>query len=154
MLTLGAQSVPLAYLGHGVFEGAVGPMAKGNYPVKVRLDGREALFTRTYDITSLSFNYEFASIPPQVRGQPFTVTITVTARGLVAGEPIPSRTAVLTVFSGSRAAFTAQLGPFTPGKLQQNIVVDQTGDDFVALLEDSEDEKAFSNAFPVAPPMQ
>lgn len=159
VLKIGSRSVPLAYLGQGLFEGTVTPMGVGTYPVGVSLDGREATYEKSYVITaipttSVRFGYEFESIPPQVRGRSFVVTITATVRGQPPGEPTPSRTATLTVFTGGRDVFTSQLGPYTPGKLQQYVVINEVGDDFVALLTDSEGVRAYSNAFPVSDPPQ
>jgi hypothetical protein len=166
-LVIGPHTLPLTYLGHGLFEGTVEPLEVGNYIVGVNMgDGREATFATPYTVTPVEpqtnpdpdpdpeqrwATYDFSRIDPQVQGQPFIVTITVTVHGQVEGELPFQGTATLSVFSGGKTAFSVPLGPFTAGKLQQQVTIDQSGDDFVAKIEDPQGEQAFSNAFPVAP---
>jgi hypothetical protein len=156
-MVIGPRTVPLSYLGHGLFEGTVEPLAAGSYTVGVSLgDGREATFATPYQVTAVESvaraTYDFTRIDPQVQGQPFIVTITVNVHGQVQGEPPYEGTATLSIYSGGKTAFSVQLGPFTAGKIQQEVIIDQSGDDFVAQIEDAQGEQAFSNAFPVAPP--
>jgi hypothetical protein len=153
-MEIGPRAIPLTYLGHGLFEGYVEPLVAGSYPVGVTLgDGREATFATPYQVTSVArASYEFARVDPQVQGQPFTVTITVSVHGQVTGEPPFEGSATLTVYSGGKIAFRAEVGPFTAGKTEHQVTIDQSGDDFVALIKDAEGEQAYSNAFPVAPP--
>ncbi|WNG17376.1 hypothetical protein [Cystobacter fuscus] len=159
-LVIGPHSLPLNYLGHGLLEGTVEPLAVGNYIVGVNLgDGREATFATPYVVTPVEepkppeprATYEFARIDPQIQGRPFLVTITVTVHDQVAGAPPFQGTAELSVYTKGSSVFSVQLGPFTAGKLQQEIIIDQSGDDFVAKIEDATEEQAFSNAFPVDP---
>ncbi|ATB39727.1 hypothetical protein CYFUS_005175 [Cystobacter fuscus] len=158
-LVMGSRTLPLTYLGHGLFEGTVEPLAVGQYTVGVNLgDGREATFATPYVVTAVQpelpvarATYDFTRIEPQVQGRPFLVTITVNVRGQVEGAPPYEGTAVLAVYSGGKSAFEVQLGPFGAGKIQQEVIIDQSGDDFVAKIEDALGEQAFSNAFPVAP---
>ncbi|MET0402243.1 MAG: hypothetical protein ABW123_07550 [Cystobacter sp.] len=153
-LEIGPRSVALTYLGHGQLEGYVEPLVPGPYEMRVRLgDGREATFAAPYQVTSVvRVTYEFTSIAPQVQGQPFTVGITVNVQGQVAGEAPYEGFAMLSIYSGGRLAFQKQIGPFSTGTMQQEVIIDQAGDDFVALLEDDDGGQAFSNAFPVDPP--
>jgi hypothetical protein len=153
-LEIGPRSVPLTYKGHGGFEGYVEPLVPGPYAMRVLLgDGREATFATPYQVTSVArATYEFTRIDPQTQGQPFSVGITVNVSGQVAGEAPYAGYATLSVYSGGKLAFEQKLGPFSTGTMHQEVIIGQTGDDFVALLEDDDGGQAFSNAFPVDPP--
>lgn len=159
-MVIGPRTILLTYLGHGLFEGYVEPLVAGNYTVGVNLgDGREATFATPYVVTPEPppgppkpwATYEFARIDPQVEGQPFTVTITVTVHGQVAGEPPYQGSATLSVYTGGEEIFRIAVDHVTAGKIPIEVTINQSGDDFVAKIEDAEEEQAFSNAFPVAP---
>jgi hypothetical protein len=163
-MVIGPHTIPLAYLGHGLFEGTVEPLVAGNYIVEVNLgDGREATFATPYVVTpepppdpppdppKTWASYEFESVGSQVQGRPFTVTINVTVHGQVAGEPPYQGRATLTVHIGGEEIFRAAVDPVRAGKIPIEVIINRSGDDFVAKIEDAEEEQAFSNSFPVAP---
>ncbi|HEX8537312.1 MAG TPA: hypothetical protein VF664_07590, partial [Cystobacter sp.] len=159
-MVIGPRTIPLTYLGHGLFEGYVEPLVVGNYIVGVNLgDGREATFATPYVVTPQPpsdppkpwASYEFARIGPQVEGQPFTVIITVTVHGQVEGQPPYQGSATLSVYTGGEEIFRVAVASVTAGQIQQEVIINRSGDDFVAKIEDAEEEQAFSNAFPVAP---
>ncbi|MFY0576843.1 hypothetical protein ACN28S_23175 [Cystobacter fuscus] len=56
----------------------------------------------------------------------------------------------MTVYTGGEEIFRA-LVPVKAGKIPIEVIIDRSGDDFVAKIEDAKEEQAFSNAFPVAP---
>ncbi|EPX56645.1 hypothetical protein D187_007987 [Cystobacter fuscus DSM 2262] len=159
-MVIGPRTIPLTYLGHGLFEGYVEPLAPSNYIVGVNLgDGREATFATPYVVTAVEepelpvarATYDFARIDPQVQGRPFTVTITVNVHGQVEGAPPYQGAATLTVHTGGEEIFRASVEPVTAGKIPIEVIINRSGDDFVAKIEDATGEQAFSNAFPVAP---
>ena len=155
-LEIDSFSAPLTYLGHGLFETMVEPLVPGFYAVKVDLgDGRAATSEIPYEMRSVAkAKYDFASVGPQVQGQPFTLALTVHVEGRVPGEGPFQGSATLTIYTQSQPVFITQLGPFLEGTIYQPVTLDRSGDDFVAYVKDATGEFAFSNSFPVAPPTQ
>ncbi len=159
-MVIGPHIIPLTYLGHGLFEGDVKPLTAGNYFVGVKLgDGREATFAMPYVVTEVEepelpvarATYDFEEIAPQVQGQPFTVTIIVTVHGQVEDAPPYQGAATLTVHTGGEEIFRASVEPVTAGRLPIEVIINRSGDDFVAKIEDATGEQAYSKQFPVAP---
>lgn len=155
VLVIGEQAVvPLhTYLGHGQFQGTVGPgLGVGRHEIRVKLgDGREAALPEAYEVRAPGepepvTGYWFDTIQDQTVNDPFTVTIHAE------GDNAPrfdGKVLVKLYRDGVPTGFSVQTRRFSQGQGRQELTIDAPGDNYLVVVQDAENKTATSNAFRV-----
>ncbi|AKJ03699.1 hypothetical protein ATI61_11950 [Archangium gephyra] len=147
VLELGPQVVPLdTYLGHGQFQGRVGPgLQVGRYAVRVKMgDGREATLPDAYEVKP-SVGFWIESIGDQYVNEPFTITLHAAGPDADGFEGMVR----VSLYKGGASTHTYQSNPFSAGICQQEITIDTPGNNYLIVVEDDQNNSATSNAFRV-----
>ncbi|PTL80976.1 hypothetical protein [Vitiosangium sp. GDMCC 1.1324] len=152
-LEIGTQKVALdTYLGHGQFQGTVGPgLDVGRYDIRVTLgDGREATLSDAYEvkpwIDQPVRGYWLEPIKDQNQNQPFTVTIHAAGTN---AEQFEGSVTVSVYDNGSTKISSIRSGSFSGGIRQEELTIDATGNNFLVVVQDDEGNGATSNSFKV-----
>jgi|GEM_PF-2598864 len=156
VLELGPQTaIPLdTYLGHGQFQGTVGPgVAVGVHEIRVKLgDGREATFSDTYEVRDPKeqlapiTGYWFAPIPDQNVNEPFTVVIHAEGPH---SERFNGKATVLLYAEGVPTGVSFQTGRFSRGVLHQELTITAPGSNYNVYVQDAQNHSATSKSFQV-----
>jgi hypothetical protein len=141
------------YLGHGQFQGTVGPgLAVGLHEIRVKLgDGREASFPDAYEVRDPNeapapvAGYWFDSIPDQYVNEPFTVVIH--AEGTHA-ERFNGKVTVLIYQEGVPTGFSVQTSRFSRGVVRHDLSIPAPGN-YLVVVQDAQNRSATSNSFQV-----
>jgi hypothetical protein len=155
VLVIGKQTVvPLdTYLGHGQFQGNVGPgLGVGLHDIRVKLgDGREATLPEAYEVRPPGepepvAGYWFDTIQDQTVNERFTVTIHAE------GDNAPrfdGKVLVKLYRDGVPTGFSVQTRRFSQGHGFQELTIDTPGDNYLVVVQDAQNKTATSNAFGV-----
>jgi len=149
VLEIGSQTVPLdTYLGHGQFQGQVGPgLAVGRYEIRVKLEeGREATLPDAYEVKP-SVGFWIGTIGDQYLNEPFTITLHAAGSDAEHFEG----TVQVSLYDSNldTTLFSLPSGPFAAGLCQQEIKIDTPGDNYLIVLKDDQNNGATSNKFRV-----
>ncbi|ATB33880.1 hypothetical protein [Melittangium boletus] len=143
-------SVPLdTYLGHGQYQGRVGPISYGDYGIQVSLgDGREASFAESTYVVKRAVSYSFNSIGARRVNESFDITLHVDVK-----DDLPfSGMAWLQLYkTGVEYGAPLSIGPLTEGENSWPLTVLDPGDDYVVRITDDQGNDATSQTFPVDP---
>lgn len=153
VLELGSRLVvPLdTYLGHGQFQGTVGPgLELGLHEIRVKLeDGREATFPDTFEVRNPreqpADDYWFDSIPSQYVNERFPVVIH--AEGANA-ERFEGRVTVHLYRWGHPTGISMRTSRFARGIGTQDLTIDTPGN-YLVVVQDDQGNQATSNSFDV-----
>lgn len=153
VLELGSRLVvPLdTYLGHGQFQGTVGPgLGIGLHEARVKLgDGREATFSEAFEVRNPSEQpvqgYWFDSISTQYVNERFPIIIH--AEGPNA-EYFEGRVTVELYRGGVSTGISARTSRFSKGIGTQDFTIDTPGN-YIVVVRDDQGHNATSNAFDV-----
>jgi len=143
-------SVPLdTYLGHGQYQGRVGPIAFGDYGIQVSLeDGREASFSESTYVVKRAVNYSFNSIGARWVDEPFDITLHVEVKD---DQPFAGMAWLQLYKVGTAYGAPISIGPLSEGENSWSLTVFDPGDDYVVRITDDQDNDATSQAFRVDP---
>jgi hypothetical protein len=125
----------------------------GLHDVRVRLvDGREAVRTEAYRVRAL-LNHWIETVPEQLQGEPFTLTLRVEGVGARAfsGSVTVSINKGQLVAPDRTRTTSFRTGPFSGGVRQEVVSIDTPANDLLFIVQDDEGQRAWSNAFRVIP---
>lgn len=157
VLEIGSRTeVPLeTYLGHGQFQGTVGPgLEIGLHEIRVKLgDGREASLPAAYEVRAPDepepvLGYWVESISDQYVKERFTVIIHAAGTN---AQHFDGRVTVKLYSGGVPTGVALETGRFSAGLGQQELFIDTAGDNYLVVVQDDQGNGATSNAFRVLP---